>query len=144
MVLNFSNSQQKKWISAFSKITLLLLLEQFKNVSCHTFLPKIIIYVLRFIKSLLSFCSMLQDIFAAVTSVLDFIFSVIQDLTNMFSRPREQSMCVCAPMGTDFGKEMNNWPTSVSATSLWLTCSHAAAFYRLSPDATFFVKWGTL
>lgn len=44
-------------------------------------------------------------------------------------------------MGTDFGKEMNNWPTSVSATSLWPTCSHVMAFYGLSPDATFFLKY---
>lgn len=31
--------------------------------------------------------------FAAVTSGLDFIFSDIQNLANMFSRPRERSMC---------------------------------------------------
>lgn len=44
-----------------------------------------------------------------------------------------------APMGTDFGNEMNNWPTSVSTTSLQLTCSHAVALLQTPPpDATFF------
>lgn len=89
---------------------------------------------------------MLLDILSAVTSGLDFIFCDIQNLANMFSRAqRAKHVCIvsaCAPMGTDFGKEMNNWPTSVSAASLWLTCSHAAAFLRtLTRCNFFFFSW---
>lgn len=44
------------------------------------------------------------------------------------------SVSACTPMGVDFGKEINNWPTSVSATSLWLTCFHAMTVCGFSPD----------
>lgn len=73
--------------------------------------------------------------FAAVTSGLDFIFSRVQNPSNKFGGPSAYAVSACAPMGVDFGKEINNWPTSVSAASLWLTCSHAMTVCGLSPDA---------
>lgn len=169
LLIFLSNSQQKCEPVCFPKFQTLPFrtLQQFSDVSCRALLPKILIYVLRFIKSLLSYfnlwilysfgcCSSdawprlfhthqvhVARHFAAVTSGLDFIFSDIQNLANMCSRvQRAKHVCAvsaCAPMGTDFGKEMNNWPTSVSTTSLWLTCSHATAFYGLSPDAALFL-----